>query len=321
MSKTVRISDKLYEAIDEARATDQTFEDFIEDMALEYGLLPEGVQSLSTLKTKLKHVYGFDDSEIDKVTTALMAIYTGQEKSNTIGYPHAEAEEQYQRDNINILKRLGLVKENHYTGKYNFGYNTTSMGDTIGSEAVTAFFNENRDSIRDTLSTYDDHLLAFLIQFGFSRTDTGHYSTRGGSLKYPGNDIFSDEDVQSHYENLKDDLAQLGIAEQHSDGSFTILPPEFANFISGLDDEFRDVHQKVEIYKSVTEYANDNIENRTEFLNQLEHASEEDLEEIINAMHKRGVTSKYARKEVPFLIKDQDAFLKQLQHQFTETLT
>lgn len=320
MSKTVRISDQLYQSIDEARGEDQTFEDFIEEMAKEYGLLPEGIQTLGALRKKLENVYGFAESEVQGVVSALKAIYTGQEESGTIGYPHAEAENRYGRDNIGILKRLGLVREHNYTGMYDFGYETTKVGEGVANEVVTDFIEEKREDIQETLSKYDDRMLSFLMQFGFERTDTGHLSTRHASLTLPSEEVFEYDEMQRRYDELKQDLVDLNIAERHSEGGLTILPPEFADFITGMGEDIRDIHQQIEVHKVIRDYVNDDIESRDEMLSRLDNTNESRLKEIIKEMNEDGLTSKYVQKEIPFLVKDQEALFDRLQTDLNEAL-
>lgn len=323
MSKTVRVSDQLYQSIDEARSDGQTFEEFIEDMAKEYGLLPEGIRNLAALRKKLENVYGFEEPEVASIVSALRAIYTGEEKSSTIGYPHAEAEDRYGRDNIGILKQFGLVKEHPYTGKYGFGYETTGVGESVAAEAVTEFIDDNREKIREVLSTYDDRMLSFLIEFGFEQTDTGHLTTRSASLTLPPQAApeFDNDQIQRRYDQLKQDLVDLGIAERHSEGSMTVLPPEFADFISGMGENIRDIHQHIEILKAIYDYVNGDIETREELLIQLDATSEPRLQGVINDLHEEGLTSKYVQKEIPFLVKDQEALIDRLHQQINEELS
>lgn len=323
MSKTVRISDELYQSIDEARSDGQTFEEFIEAMAKEYGLLPEGIRDVAALRKKLENVYGFEGPEVDNIVSALRAVYAGEEKSSTIGYPHSEAEDRYGRDNIGILKQLGLVKEHHYTGKYDFGYETTGIGETVAAEAVNEFLEDNREEIKDVLSAYDDRMLSFLIEFGFEQTDTGHLTTRSASLTLPPQTApeFDNDEIQRHYDQLKRDLVDLGIAERHSEQSMTVLPPEFADFVSGMGDDIRDIHQHIEILKVIYDYVNGDLETREEILTKLDATSEPRLQEVINEFHEEGLTSRYVQKDIPFLVKDQEALIDRLHQQITEELS
>jgi hypothetical protein len=320
LSKTVRISDTLYQAINEAKTENQTFEEFIEEMANEYGLLPEGIQSQKTLEQKLANIYGFQEPEVQDIVTTLKAIYIGDETDHTIGYPHAEAEERYGRDNITILKRLGLVRENHYTGKYEFGYETTGTGEKTASDIVINFLKQNKKTITGTLAEYDERLLSFLLHFGFERTDSGRYSSRGASLSFPGNSIFNNETIQDEYDQLKQDLVDLGVAVRHSEGSFVIFPPEFPGFIGGMTDDFHDIMERVEVYKVILDFVNDDLTTRGEILDQINLTSETRLQQIINELHDEGLTSKYVQKDTPFLVKDRESLFEYLENQLVDDL-
>ena len=110
MSHTIRVSDELYGAIDDYRKKDQSFQDVVEEMAEEIGLLPARIQDADDLQNKLQNLYGFNSEETSRVLKALRIIYIGQEDEGTIGLPHETIDSEYANE-IDALKRLKLVRE------------------------------------------------------------------------------------------------------------------------------------------------------------------------------------------------------------------
>jgi predicted CopG family antitoxin len=322
MSKTIRVDDDVYQALDEYRRKDQTFQDVIEEIAEEIGLLPSRIKDLDDLHNKLENLYGYDSEEISRIISALQHIYIGQEKESTIGIPHREVDSEYS-DEVDTLQRLGLVKENYYTGKYDYGYRTTALGDRIGSEQIRNHIDEYADEIENILNSYDDGILSIALSFGFKRTDTGHLTTRGAELASPSDEsLIDDQSVQQVYQELQERLKDIDIAVEHSDSSFVILPPEFRDYLKTLEINQTQALRVMDVYSAIRHYAVSDIDSRSELLDQLEVASEDDLSELVTELHEEGLTSRYIRRdEAPFLIKDETGLLSWLNNTIQDRLS
>lgn len=322
MSKTIRVDKEVYEALDEYRRKDQTFQDVIEEMAEEIGLLPARIKDLDDLHNKLENLYGYDSEGISRIISALQLIYIGQEKESTIGIPHREVDSEY-GDEVDTLRRLGLVKENHYTGKYGYGYRTTALGDRIGSEQIRRHIDEYEDEIRSILDSYDDSRLSVALNFGFERTDTDHLTTRGAELASAADEsLIADQAIQQVYKELQERLKNIDIAVEHSDASFVILPPEFWDYLKTLGINQTQALREMDVYSAIRHYAVSDINSRSELLGQLEVASEDDLSELITELHEEGFTSRYIRRdEAPFLIKDESGLLNWLSDTIRDRLS
>lgn len=322
MSKTIRISEELYNVIDDHRQKNQTFQDVIEEMAEDIGLLPAKIKDLDDLRNKLKNLYGYDSLEISRVLEALQTVYIGQEKESTIGIAHEDIEKEYKSE-IDTLQRLGLVQEKHYTGKYDYGYRTTSVGDKIGSEQIRKYIDEYEDEIQAILNSYDKEELSVIVNLGFEKTDTGHLATREADLAVSYKDsLLDNEIIQDRYQEFKRQLLDVGIAVKHSEGHFTVLPPEFADYLRTLNSEQTEALRKIEIYKAIKSYAVKNLDTRSELLDRLETADEENLEEVLTDLHQDGLTSRYIRRdEAPFLVKDKDRLLDRLRRDVEAAVT
>lgn len=323
MSKTIRVSDELYEAIDDYRIKDQSFQDVIEEMAEEIGLLPARIQDADDLRNKLRNLYGYDSEEMSKVIEALRYIYIGQEQENSIGVPHEVADEEYANE-IDALKRLGLVKEEHYTGKYDYGYQTTAVGDDIGSELVRELLDEREEELENILNEYNDELLGVLIRFGFNKMDTGHLSNRGAELAaYYVADLWDIQELLEQYRQLTDSLLDIGIAVIYDpDIRRIVLPPEFQDYLrqqgnSDLDSVMKDI----EIYQAILDYAKGEIEARDDLLDSLDSATEDEFKDQILALHQDGLTSRYlSGRDAPFLIKDKEGVESRIANEIKNTL-
>ena len=321
MSKTVRISDELYNAIDDYRKKDQTFQEVIEEMAKDIGLLPAKIRNLDDLKNKLENLYGYNSKEVGRVLDALRTIYIGQEKESTIGIPHEDVESDYENE-VDALHRLGLVKENHYTGKYDYGYRTTPVGDKIGSEYVREHINEYEDELQTVFNRYGDTELAVILNFGFEKTDTNHLSTRYADLAKKSRNAFPEsERLQQRYQTFIEQLLEIGLAVKHSENHFTVLPPEFADYLQTLNVNQTEALRKIEIYKTIKSYAVENIDSREELIERLDTATEDDLEEVVGNLHQDGLASRYIRRdEAPFLVKDKDQLLDRIRQTIDEAV-
>lgn len=319
MSKTVRVSDELYEAIDDYRRKDQPFQEVLEEMAEEFGILPANIKDLNDLENKLAGLYGYNSEEINCAVEALQRIYIGQEKEGTIGIPHADVDPEY-ADEVDTLKRLGLVKENHYTGKYDYGYRTTAIGDKIASEQVRRYIDEYDDQIQSRFNDYSDTDLSILLNLGFVTTETGHLTTRGADLsRGSGDPLLDSERIHRLFQEFKEDLSEIGIAVKHSNSHFTVLPPEFADYLQTLQPDQIDVIRQVELYQAIKTYAEDDINTRQEILQQLETTTEDDLADVVNDLHDDELTSHYVKRdEAPFLIKETDELFDHLRQNLKE---
>lgn len=309
MSKTIRVSDNLYEAIDDYRRKDQSFQDVIEEMAEEIGLLPARIQDAEDLQNKLQNLYGYNSEETSSVIEALRFVYIGQEQEQSIGVPHEFVDNKY-RDEIDALKRLGLVKEKHYTGQYDYGYRTTVVGEEIGSELTRELLKERENQIEALLNSFESELLGVLIQFGFNKTDTGHLSDRGAELAGPRvSDLWDVQELQREYREFISSLTDLGIAVKYDPHTTSVvLPPEFRDYIQQRhSSDLATVISEIEIYQTILGYIKDNLENRDDVLDNLDTATEEELESKIEEFHQDGLTSRYlSGRDAPFLIKDQE---------------
>ncbi|QCS44741.1 hypothetical protein [Natrinema versiforme] len=323
MSKTVRVSDDLYGALDEYREKNQTFQDVIEALATEAGLLPRQINDADDLEKKLRMQYGYAASEVQQVMDALRYVYTGQEQEQSIGVPHAAADERY-GDEIDALKRLNLVKEKHYTGKYDYGYRTTKLGEKIGSELMRTLLDDRANEIQDVFDRFDDTLLSVLINFGFEKTDSGHLSDRGAALNRSyGPELWDIDELGGQYTELKQTLGEVGVAARyHVDTGRTVLPPEFSEFLSQhADTELSSVLRKIEVFQVLLNYTREELETRDDIVKQLDTASERDFEEMVESFYDQGLTSRYiSDKETPLLIKDSDGVRERIEREMKQEL-
>ena len=322
MSKTIRISDELYDVIDDYRKKDQTFQDVIEGMAHDIGLLPAKIKDLDDLRNKLQNLYGYDSKEVSRVFDALRTIYVGQEKESTIGIPHEDIDPEYANE-IDTLQRLGLAKEQHYTGKYDYGYRATAIGDRIGSELVREYIDEYEDEIQLIIDGYTDTEIGSFVNFGFKRTDIGHLSTRGAELASSHTDsLIEDETIQEHYTQFLAQLLDIGLAVRHSEGHFTVIPAEFDDYLRTQGVGLPEAMQRLELYRAIKAYATGNLESREELLANLDTATEDNLAEVISSLHQEGLTSRYLqRDEAPFLVKDKNQLLTRLRQDVEDTVS
>jgi hypothetical protein len=315
MSQTVRISDELHQAIDEYRSKDESYQDVIEQMAEEFGLLPSRIRDAAHLQMKLESTYSYEPEEVTDVLQALRFIYTGQEQPTSIGVPHEAANELYQ-DEIAALQRLGLVHESHHSGKYEYGYRTTAIGSEIGSELVRQLIDENSAELEKLLDSYDEAFLGVILRFGFSKTESGHLSDRSAALagrhQPPLWDI---QELVSEYRTFVRELKDIGLAVHYGNElSPTVLPPEFADFIRQRVDPGRESPLSyIEIYQTLLAYAEGELETQSDILHNLDLASEEGFARVIQEFYDKGLTSEYqSNHETPLLIKDTDGLEEQI---------
>jgi len=308
MSQTVRISEELYEAIDEYRDKDERFQDVIEEMAEDYGIYPRSVGSADTLRTKLQSTYDLSTAETQPVLDALRFVYIAQEKPNSIGVPHSVGDRRYQ-DEIDTLQRLDLVAEEHYTGKFDYGYRTTADGTNIGSELVREQIREHDSELKKLFSTHDEALLGVILQFGFNKTDSGHLTDRGAALAgYSTPDLWDFQELKETYQSFIDDLTDYNIAVKYRADSTdsAVLPPELHDYIRDhVDPETTAVMKTIEALEVLLDYTKGNLSTRDDILTQLELATESQVAEFVEEFQEAGLTSSYQEtQDTPFLIKD-----------------
>lgn len=322
MSKTIRVSDELYDVIDNYRKKDETFQDVIERMSHEIGLLPSKIKDLDDLRRKLKNQYGYDSEEVSQVFDALRIVYTGQEKEGTIGIPHEDVETEFS-DEVDSLQRLGLVEEHHYTGKYDYGYRSTGVGSRLGSELVREFIDKHEHEICNVIDSHNDVEIGYFMNFGFERSEIGHLTTRQADLAVSyENSLVDDEKLQKHYARFCEQLKEIGLAVSHSNDHFTVLPKEFDDYLRTQKATQAEVMQQFEVYKAIKTYVTEDIDTRDELLKHLYFTTEDDLEDVISELHREGVTSRYLKRdEAPFLIKDKDELIDNLQQEVREAVT
>lgn len=320
MSKTIRVSEELYDTIDNYRDKDQTFQDVIEEMAEEIGLLPDELRDVDDLRTKLEKQYKFDTEETSQVLEALRIVYIGQEnKKDTIGIPHEYVDDEYESE-VDSLKRLGLVHEKHYTGKYDYGYQTTKIGSEIASELVRELIHERSDEIDEVLSSYEPAALSMIYKFGFSKTDTGHLTNRFATAFRQGSEPWAVDKLSSRYKDLQRDLEELDVAVRY-DRRF-VLPPELDDYLrQNIDTDVDRIMKEIEVYRVILDYARGDIGTRGEILDSLDMATEDRLEEELDELYQEELTSRYlSQQETPLLIKDKDGVVEYVESKVKETL-
>jgi len=324
MSQTVRISDGLYEAIDEYREKDQRFQDIIEEMAKEHGIHPHSVGSADALRTKLQSTYDLSEAEVQPVLNALRFVYIAQERPNSIGLPHAVGDRRY-GDEIDTLLRLGLVDEHHYTGKHDYGYRTTADGTDIGSELVREQINNHDGDLKAVFDAHDEALLGVILQFGFNKTDSSRLTDRGAELEqYSVPKLWDIPELKQAYKSFKNELAELGIAAKYtSDGSTrVVLPPELHDYIRDhVNPEKTAVMETIEVLETMLDYTDNELNTRSGILNRLELATEEQFAETVEEFRNAELTSPYQEtQDAPFLIKDSDGVKDRVHSEIKELL-
>lgn len=320
MSKTIRVSDELYSTLDEAREKNQTFQDIIGDLAAEAGLFPSEIHNADDLREKLQVEYGFTGDEVRSIADALRLIYTGQEQEDSIGVPHEWADRDFE-DDIDTLIRLKLAVEEHYTGKYDYGYRTTSLGEDIGSELVRELLDEKSHELEELFDQYDDALLSVFIRFGYKKTDTGHLSNRSAPLagRYTP-DIWDITELLNKYREFNSKLDNLGVSTTY-DGR-RVLPPEFREFVNRHDNaDLEPIMTDVEIYQVLLDYAEGELESRQDIVNQLDAATEEEFVGKVEEFFKADLTSRYqVADEAPLLIKNSEGLRDRIDEEIKSML-
>jgi len=336
MTKTVRVSEEVYEALDRKKGEDERFNDIVKTMAEELGIIHKESKSLKTLTTKLDR-YGFNEEDIHNVLEALRYVYTGKEAEKihqvTTGSPNPhngvskKAADQKYESQIDALKRKNLVKENP-KGQFEHsdaepGYRCTEIDNKIGSEAVDEFLRESHNEIKKLLGKYPPTKFAFFIKFGFYRTDTGHLSTKKDVRKISRAsgqdgllgkiwDIGELENITKEYKDFREELWDRKLAAKVSGarGTLYVLPPEFEEYLERVTIELKENLKRFEIYQIVENYFEGLIESRDQVLEELTNATEKDLDQQLQTLNQKGITSKYLKEEPPFLIKDRDLMIE-----------
>lgn len=321
MSRTARISDEVYEAIEEYRSKDQSIQDVIEEMAEEFGLFPSDINNINDLEVRLESSYGYKKDEIRDVLNALRFVYIGQERPDSIGVPHKAGDRSY-GDEIDALRRLDILKEEHYTGKYDYGYRTTRIGSELGSESVRNHISENEAELEQVLKSYDEALLGVILRFGFNKTDSDRLSDRGAVLaRRSVPDFWDIPELLREYRSFKSDLENLGIAVQYNlDSGRTVLPPEFTDYIQNrIDSDDESVMAQIEVYQTLLGYTRGDLNTRKDVLQNMDLASESHFERIVEEFHNEGLTSEYiSNQETPFLIKSSEEVEQRISDEIKE---
>jgi len=305
MGEPVRVSDDLLEALEDYRTEGETPGDAIERMASEFGLLPSDLSTVADLRTVLRT--RFDDCDRESRTLeALRLVYTGQEKTGTIGVPHEDLDTEYGAE-ITTLQQLDLVRKHEYSGKYEFGYRTTDTGRYLGSKLVHEFIEDHDDDFRRIFDDYPNPLLRYFLNFGFSETDLEYLSTRQAPLSASYSPLIEDERILKPYEEFLDRLVEIGVAVRHSDNQFTVLPPAVKQVLEKCDLGTIDDAKRLEISMAVKTYAAGNVESRERLREFLVTATESDLRERLTTFHREGLTSEYQEQDrTPFTITASD---------------
>ncbi|RQG89660.1 hypothetical protein [Natrarchaeobius chitinivorans] len=310
MAQTVRLSDALYQAINESRSEDQSFQDVIEEMAIETGVLGD-VSTLSELHPSLQSLYGYNDEEIHELLDILRVIYTAEAEApyDTINFPDYNYESW-------TLYDLGLRQSSN-------SQRLTPAGRDVASEAVEQFIETNMDDILDVLDDYNDKILLFFVNYGLNRLGSGHLTTHDSTFSSDRDAPWQTDEITNTYQKFIGDLRELNIAVSVSStvsyGNievFTVLPPEFESFILeqiSVDED--EVMRKIEVYKALTDYIKGNVNSRNEMLDQLDSASESDLVEEISRLHEEDLTSKYLEDQPksPLMVKNIEKTLSQIE--------
>ncbi|WP_141463179.1 hypothetical protein [Salinadaptatus halalkaliphilus] len=323
MSQTVRISDELYDAIDEYRDKDESFQDIIEEMADEFGLVPDTLQTPAELERKLRSTYSYSTAEAQMVLDALQYVYIGEEKPESIGVPHAFADANYE-DEIDALIRLDLVSEEHYTGKYDYGYRTTSRGAEVASELVRNHMDQHEGELHQLLDGYDEVFLGVIIQFGFEKTDSGHFTDRGATLAGAAvPPLWDIDELLTAYRKFISELKDLNLAVQYgTDIQRTVVAPEFRDYLqTRVDPDTSAMMATVEVYQTLLDYTHGDLSTREELIDRLDFATEDQLAEEVDAFHKAGLTSNYQpNQETPFLIRDSGGVEQRIETELMDAL-
>lgn len=321
MSKTIRVSDDLYQVIDNYRRKDETFQEVVERMAHEIGLLPSRIKDLEHLRQKLENLYEYEPEEVEDVFDALAAVYVGQETASSIGIPHDDVESEF-GDELQTLKRLGLIQEHHYTGKYDYGYEGTQIGNRIGSELVRERIERREGELRAVLEKYPDYEIAVFVNTGLERTDLGHLTMRSGTL---GTDykesLLESERLLERFERFVDDVAECGLAVRRRQDGYSVLPAELHDYLATQTTSLSAALREVEIYEAIRTYETEELRTREELLDQLHAASESELETVVESFCSDGLTSRYVRQDdQPLLIKDSEALLDRIRTDLREEI-
>lgn len=320
MSKTIRVDDRLYEALDSYRGDNESFSEVVENLARKAGIYSCSPTRLDQLRTKLENEFNLSQYQIQEILYALRDVYTGTPDTTTFG-PGRDEIHQSRYDELEILKRLGLIEEEKSTHLHSPHYTTTESGNAIGSEAVGEFLEAKRSELNSLLDKYGRSKMAFLLAFGFEPTCNNRLSTSLAELGREEGDEWWHDDIAllEEYEALIQDLQELEIAiKRHtSSGENVHLPPQLDDELATIDRGFETKIKKMEAYRILKQYSEDNISSSglDKILRKLQVADETSLKETVNRLNDEGITSRYSGGETPFFVLDRAALLSHIEHQ------
>lgn len=308
------------EYTDQSEESHSTVDELESEMEKRGLVTSTGISSLDELRAELRETYGFEADGISNIEDALRYVYIGQESSTNIGVPYKEGDERFEQE-IDILKQLNLVYEHHYSGKDDYGYDCTDRGSLVGSEIVSEYLQQHLRELERTISELGRELSGVFLKFGFSKTDEGHLSTRfGGGL--------SDAETMAHrssiwdvvvpdYQEFKEKLVEIGVAADV--GQQVILPPEFDQY---SDEVVRfEAVSTLECYLALKELAKEEIGTRNELIRSLDYATEDEFKNLISEYSDNGLTTEYTEGDPPFIIRDKNAVLDNVNNELRTLLT
>lgn len=326
MSPTVRVSERVKEAIESFRDEGQSLGDAVEEMADELGLF--GQRRVDGFRRALSEEYGFDDPEVADIENALRIFYTKRLPGVTLS-EEAVAEIQ---DQVTILKRLDLIT------KESNRYALTDAGELIASKITEEFLRDQQEVFQELTADHSHQFLAFLIEFGFFRhkghgTDSNHLTVNLSVLnsespsKIPSGSYWWDDNsvVETGFESLIDKLRQYEIPVTRAgsntfDDDDIVLPPEFKPVLADHSADLDEALTRMECYKTILQVADDQfaVETREKMLKTLQVSSEDDLRALVTELHDDALVSQYTEREMPFLVNDTDGVVAAIHQEIPE---
>lgn len=259
-------------------------------------------ENLEAFEEELKQG-GLFGNQLRKTLDALRIIYMGQEKSDYIGTPHGDIDTMFENE-LGVLFERDLTYKVPHTGIWDYGYRCTEDGNVLGSELMARTIEENKDDIEKFLGLFPKNVLVYWFQHCFDETDSGHLTTRLSfhSYKHLVTKILDSVDIFDVTERVRKGLVSLDVAVKTYDGSVTVVPPEFAQFLKDYLGEMEELGtNEYGVYQTFMDYTDrKGFSTRDELLERMSRYGwdEDKVEEFVNETHELGLTSKYLRKRI-----------------------
>jgi len=287
--------------------------------------------------TSLLKRYGLTDQQISNVLKVLRTIWVAEDIGSLGATISSDFDNQFKSE-LDILRDLSLIDFSGRADNIQV-YECTYKGERIAEEAWNAYLENIKQKIIDTLKEYPPRVIAFWAKFGIDKpvwvkrsVCWQHYIEDKYVPESIVKPLIEDDEIYDLITKIWMKLVEIDVAIEAYHNVTTgggslrerkyVLPLKALTLI---EQEFGEIDFDLKYFGVLgvlSKYIDLRNKTRDEYINLLEfyRVTEEDVMKFIEKLHVDGITSRYIKGDVPFLILDKEKYIKYIKEEIEKTV-